>query len=53
MLSPEGAAELAMSAVLASSSAQQAILGTFELALRAASQALVSVRPDLISDMEL
>lgn len=53
VLGPEGAAEVAMSAVQASPSAQQAILGTFELALRADSQILASVRPDLMSDMEL
>lgn len=53
VLGPESAAEVAMSAVLASSSAQQAILGTFELALRDDSQVLASVRPDFISDMGL
>ena len=53
VLSPEAAAEVAMSAVAASSGAQQAILGAFELALRADSDGLISAEPVFIADMEL
>ena len=47
VLSPEAAADLAMSAVGASTAAQQAVLGAFELALRADSGGVA------IADMEL
>lgn len=53
VLSPEAAADLAMEALMAGSAAQQAVLGTFELALRADSGTLVTASPGIIADMEL
>lgn len=52
-MSPEAAADLAMLAVGAGSAARQAILGAFELALRADSGAIITAGPGVIADMEL